>query len=102
VTGGDQHGTEEAAVAARVLNPDDGAVRALLLKPTAQPGDAGTAVGDRERRDPSATLVDECGGVAPLVDVYTDDHALSLPVEDSIGSGSVRDATVLVDSPTLL
>jgi hypothetical protein len=41
--------------------------------------------------------------MALLVDVYADGHAPSLPIKRTrIGSGSVRDATVLVDWPTLL
>jgi hypothetical protein len=102
VIGRGQHGADEAAVAAGILDTDRDAVRTLLREPVAQPSDAGPAIGDCECRDRRAALVDERGGVASLVDVYPDDHALSLPVEDSIGSGSVRDATVLVDWPTLL
>jgi hypothetical protein len=102
VAGGGEHGTEKTPVAARVLNADDNAVRTMLREPAAQARDTGAAVGDRERGDGRTSLVDERGGMGPLVDVYPNDHAPSLPVEDSIGSGSVRDATVLVDSPTLL
>src|SRR5262249_30195943 len=53
---------------------------------------AGTAVRDRQRREWSAALVDDRGGVASLVDVDTDGHALSLPVRgrDRLGLGAGR------------
>jgi hypothetical protein len=85
--------TDAAAATEAAFSTRTSLRRGVLAEPAAQTGHAGTAVRDHEPHDRSASLVDERGRVASLVDVSADDRASSLPVRE--GSARARCGTRL-------
>jgi hypothetical protein len=65
---------QAASVAARALDADHGVCGVLLEQPVDQSPIALRGVWGDQRRDLSAAVIDECGGVVVLVNVDADDQ----------------------------
>ena len=69
-----QGGDQAAAIAAGTLDADHGRGGAVIDEPVDQAAVALRSVRDDERRDLTAAVVNQCGGVIVLVDIDTDDQ----------------------------
>ena len=73
-----ERGDEEPAVAGRAFDADDGLARVVREEPGAELPHPFWAVGEAERADLAAALVQQRGHVAALVHVDPDDHRVLL------------------------
>ena len=65
---------ESATIAARALDTDHRLIGAVPAEPVQQLPIAVGTVGDDQRRDLTAAVIDQRGGVGVLVDVDADEH----------------------------
>src|SRR5215218_1138937 len=73
-----QRGNKQSAVAGRAFDTDERLAGIVLVEPGAEAPHTFRAVGEAERADLAATLVQERGHVAALVHIDPDDHLVLL------------------------
>lgn len=73
-SGAGKSSDEAASIAAGALDADHRACGVMLDQPVDQPSIALGTVGERERRDLAAAIVDQRGGMGVLVNVDADDQ----------------------------